>query len=175
MEDYLEDEMKIMDEQDSSPTAISAEAFQKPLSDMGIKKLFTIDINSTIGDAIKIMQDRKFGSVLITKDKKLAGIFTERDVLNKVIGKLPDYETRPITEVMTADPVALRGDDMIAYALNNMHVGGYRHVPIINDDDEPISIISVKDVVSYVLDQFPNEITNLLSEPYRGKHSREGA
>jgi CBS domain-containing protein len=175
MEDYLEDEMKIMDEQDSEATAISADAFQKPLSELATKNVFSIDVSSTIGEAIKIMQERKFGSVLITKDKKLAGIFTERDVLNKVVGKLPDYENRPLSEVMTEDPVALREDDMIAYALNNMHVGGYRHVPIVNEKEEPVSIVSVKDVVAFVLDQFPKEITNSLSQPYRGKHTREGA
>lgn len=175
MEDFLEDELKIMQEQDAEPTAISAKAFSKPIKSMGISKVFTVDESTTIHKAISIMQEKKFGSLLVTKDGKLTGIFTERDLLNKVVLKLNKLEDLKISQVMTKDPIALREDDMIAYVLNNMHIGGYRHVPIVDGNMKPLYNISVKDVVSFVLNQFPKEITNVLSEPYRGGVKREGA
>ena len=75
---------------------------------------------------------------------------------------------------MTPNPVTLREDDMIAYVLTNMHVGGYRHVPIVTKDYEPVTVVSVKNVVSFVLDQFPKEIVNQLDQPYRGQKSLDG-
>ena len=121
------------------------------------------------------MQQKKIGSVLITKKGKLAGIITERDILNKVIGKMDDFKTRPVTDAMTPNPLRLMPGDMIAYVMNNMHVGGYRHVPIVNEKDEPISIISIKDVMTFILDYFPEDVTNTVGEPYRGPAHREGA
>ena len=112
---------------------------------------------------------------MITKNGKLAGIITERDILNKVIGKMDDFRKRPVTDAMTPDPLRLMPGDMIAYVMNNMHVGGYRHVPIVNEKDEPISIISIKDVMTFILDYFPEDITNIVGEPYRGPvHAESG-
>ena len=53
-------------------------------------------------------------------------------------------------------------------------VGGYRHIPIVDQSDRPVSIVSIKDVVTFLLDYFPAEITNLTGEPYRGPKLREG-
>jgi CBS domain-containing protein len=117
----------------------------------------------------------KIGSVVVTKDGKIEGIITERDILMKVIGILDDWKSTSVEKIMTPHPQILMPEDEVAYVLNNMHVGGYRHVPIVNEDEEPVSMISIKDVVSWLLDHFPVEIINLTGEPYRGPVSREGA
>ena len=175
MDDFLEEEMQIMEEQDSIRTTLSSNSFLHPIKEVTMPSVITIDLNVSIGDAVDLMQEKKIGSVVITKKGKLTGIFTERDVLLKVIGKLKDWKERPIYEVMTSHPQSLRASDEIAYVLNNMHVGGYRHVPITNENQEPVSMISIKDVVTWILDHFPQEITNLTGEPHRGPKTREGA
>ncbi|MCO4794013.1 MAG: CBS domain-containing protein [Bacteriovoracaceae bacterium] len=175
MSDHIDEEMQVAGEQDAEGTALSSEIFKEPIKLVKMPKVMALDVSTTIGEAVSLMQKNKIGSVVITKDKELEGIVTERDILMKVIGLMDNWESKPISDIMTRNPQSLMPDDEIAYVLNNMHVGGYRHVPIVNENDEPVSMISIKDVVSWLLDHFPMEIINLTGEPYRGPISREGA
>ncbi len=175
MSDHIDEEFQVAKEQDSDGTALSSDTFKEPIKNVKMPKVLGVDVSTTVGDAVKCMQEKKIGSVVVTKNGKLEGIITERDILMKVIGIIDDWKNASVEDVMTRNPQSLMPQDEIAYVLNNMHVGGYRHVPIVNEDDEPISMISIKDVVSWLLDHFPMEIINLTGEPYRGPVSREGA
>jgi CBS domain-containing protein len=96
------------------------------------------------------MQNHRVGSLLITDENgKLVGIFTERDFLLKVIGKISDLSSHAVADFMTKDPVRERPDASLAFALSVMSHGGFRHVPIVDQDDIPIGIVSVKDVVDH--------------------------
>lgn len=174
IEDNLHEEMQIGQERDRV-TTFNSDLFKLPISELLLPPAITLDISATIGEAVSLMQQKKFGSVLVTKKGKLVGIITERDILNKVIGKMDDFRTRSVTDAMTPDPLRLLPGDMIAYVMNNMHVGGYRHVPIVNEQDEPIAIISIKDVMTLILEYFPEHVTNIVDQPYRGPARREGA
>ena len=175
MSDSLDEENKIAKEQDSIGTALSAETFNTPIREISMPKVIAIEEDTSIKAVIDILQKKKIGSVVVTKNGVLSGIVTERDILLKVICIIKDLEKTKVTEIMTANPQSLQKEDQVAYVLNNMHVGGYRHVPIVNENDEPVSMISIKDVISWILDFFPQEITNLTGEPFRGAISREGA
>jgi CBS domain-containing protein len=90
------------------------------------------------------------GSLLIVDAHgKLVGIFTERDFVMKVMGKVGDLTTAFVKDFMTKDPVREHPDASLAFALSVMSHGGFRHVPIVDQDDVPIGIVSVKDVVDY--------------------------
>jgi CBS domain-containing protein len=177
MSDYLDDEEKIMDEQLQEPSTLSSAIFKKPISDLETPPVIeTLKITASIKDAIELMQSVKMGSVIIVdNNEKLVGIVTERDILIKVVGIITDLKGKSISEIMTPNPITLFETDMIAYCINSMHVGGYRHVPIVNKDNKPIALISIRDIVSYVMDHFPEEIINLPEEPFRGKSKIESA
>ncbi len=173
-EEELEEEIQIGKERDKR-TTLNSDIFKLPISELLMPPAAALDIGASIGEAVGLMQREKCGSVLITRKGKLAGIITERDVLNKVIGKMEDFKTRPVSDAMTPDPLRLRPGDMIAYVMNNMHVGGYRNVPIVNEQDEPVAVICIRDVLSFILDYFPEDVMNTVGEPYRGPAEREGA
>ena len=177
MDENLDEEMEIMEERNQEPKILNAETFTTPIKEVvPLKGTRSLGLDTTIGQAVEIMQKNKIGSVLITDEEGiLKGIVTERDILMKVTGIIDNLKNTPITQIMTADPVTLFEDDMIAYVMNNMHVGRFRHVPIVDDAGKPIGMVSIRDVVDFVLDYFPEEITNITSEPYRGKSTREGA
>jgi CBS domain-containing protein len=175
MSDQIDEEFQVAKEQDSGGTALSSDTFTEPIKNVRMPKVLCVDVSTKVGEAVQCMQKNKIGSVVVTKNGKLEGIITERDILMKVIGLIDDWKNTSVSEIMTPNPQCLMPQDEIAYVLNNMHVGGYRHVPIVNEDDVPISMISIKDVVSWLLDHFPMEIINLTGEPYRGPVSREGA
>lgn len=176
MEDGIEEELKIAQEQDAEATHISAEVFRDKIRTFDLRAVCAAQENTTLGNAVKLMQDNGGGSLVITdKAGKVVGILTERDFLMKVLGKVKNWEKEPVNIAMTRDPFCLQCDDMIAHVMHNMHIGGYRHIPIIDQDGKPSFMVSVKDVVSFIFEQFPAEINNILDEPFKGKHLREGA
>ncbi|MCB9061570.1 MAG: CBS domain-containing protein [Halobacteriovoraceae bacterium] len=175
MEYDIEEEEQIAKEQDRDGTCLSSEIFINKIKEITTPPVIAFDENTLLGEIVPVMQKKHIGSVVLTKNKVLSGILTERDLLMKVLGKHEDWKTKKALEFMTVDPQSLRKEDEIAYILNNMHVGGYRHIPIVDSSDVPISMVSIKDVMSWILDYFPDEITNMTGEPYRGESKRESA
>ena len=78
-------------------------------------------------------------------------------------------------DVMRADPIALQREDPIIHALHNMQVGGYRHIPIVDREQRPVSVVSIKDVVRFFLSHFADDVHNVTPVPFRGAVPREGA
>ena len=110
------------------------------------------------------MGARNHGAVLVVDDGVLVGIFTERDVVRRVVGQL-DLEDTPVGEVMTTDPEAVSFHDTIVVALNKMTVGGFRHVPLVDISRKPVGLVSIRDVVHYFVDHFPNRVLNVAPNP----------
>jgi CBS domain-containing protein len=122
------------------------------IGSLGLKDPFVVAPETPLAECFALMQQHHVGSVLITgQDGRLQGIFTERDCLMKVAGKLSSLENRTVSEFMTKNPIRERPDASLAFALNLMSNGGFRHVPIVDQDDIPIGIISVKDVVEHIV------------------------
>jgi len=137
------------------------------------KPAVTIPESTPIEDAVKLMLEHKIGAVLITKDAGPIGIFTERDVLLRLaLGEVE--KSRPVSEVMTPDPETLRLDDGIAFALNRMVERGYRHIPIVDDEGCALGVLSVREVVAYVVSLMPGRVLNLPPEPHLEARSAEG-
>ena len=176
MNENIDEELKIMEEiENVNETVFSADTFKNAISELNLHKVRALDVKASIKDAINLMQKFHIGSVVITENEELVGIITERDILMKVVGLISDIDKKPVSEIMTEDPLSLREGDMLAYVLNNMHVGGYRHVPIVDESNRPVSMVSIKDVMNFILDCFPEDITNITGEPYRGPIQKEGA
>ena len=128
----------------------------------------TLPIGATLQEAVETLQQRHIGCVLLVSDDgKLAGIFTERDLLNKVAGQRLEWKKERVADYMTSDPETLRPDDRIAWALNLMHMGGYRHVPLTDEAGRPVGVVSVKDIVDFIVDLFPAAVLNLPPDPHR--------
>ena len=116
----------------------------------------------TVQDAVDAMVARHQAGVLVVDaEGRLIGIFTERDVLRRVVGQGLDTRRTPIGQVMTRDPQALRLRDRVAYALHSMSVAGYRTVPIVDDGGRPVGVVTVSDVIRWLGDLFPEAVLNL--------------
>lgn len=131
-------------------------------------KPITLQPHDSLQKAIAIMQEKKIGAIMVLDHLRPVGIFTERDVLAKVIGKVSDLGQAQLKDYMTPNPICLRSDDSIAYALNQMTVGGFRHVPIIDLEGHLTGIISVRDVAEFVASLVPGEVYNIRPVPLRG-------
>jgi CBS domain-containing protein len=104
---------------------------------------------------------RRAGVVVVDGAGELVGIFTERDVLTRVVGPGRDVGTTRLGDVMTPKPEALVPQDRICYAINRMNDAGYRTIPLVDDRHRPIGIITVSDVIRWLTDIFPDELVNL--------------
>lgn len=117
------------------------------------KTPIAVDASSTVREAVAEMVARKIGCLLVQQDGELVGIFTERDVLNRISGDLSLLD-QPVSEFMTRTPATITPRDSIAYALQTMGLGGYRHLPVVADDGRPRGIISIRDILRFLCVRF---------------------
>lgn len=115
--------------------------------------LVTIEATATVHEAVKTMAGKGIGAVLIVQDEKVAGIFTERDLMNKVVGKDLDTRTTNISDVMTRDLKTAKVDDEAIDCLELMADGGFRHLPVVDAGNRPIGMVSQRDFVATTLPQ----------------------
>ncbi|RIK77686.1 MAG: hypothetical protein DCC67_12395 [Planctomycetota bacterium] len=101
----------------------------------------------------KLINDRLGCVVVVDSQQRLLGIFTERDALMRLNVDAAKLAARPISSVMTVSPATLRMRDKIAFALHRMHVGGYRHVPILDDQDRLAGVISIRGILAYLTER----------------------
>jgi CBS domain-containing protein len=132
--------------------------------------------SATVGDAIALLQRRRVGCVLVVDHGKLAGIVTERDVLRKIYasGSRIGLE-QPITRIMTASPVVVRTSESLGLLFRRMHEGGFRHLPVLDDRGTLLGTISLRRVVRFLADQFPQTVYNIPPVPEKFGAAREGA
>jgi len=174
-DEMLDDELSQMYEEESRiKKVLDSGALRLPIKHLRAKKPIAMAPGDSVADAVDLMRRKNIGCVVVTQKNKLSGIFTERDVLMKVTG-LQGYSSLKLADVMTAKVEAFQPDDSIAFVLNAMHVGGYRHVPVVDHDGAPLGVISVKDIIAFILDHFAEDVLNLPPSPVRKTEQREGA
>jgi len=151
---------------------------REPLSALPVREAVIFGTGDTVTEAMRAMQREHRGCVLVTDDgtrqSKLVGIFTERDVLLRIVDRGKNPATLPLSEVMTPDPDVLSVNSTVAYALNRMSVGGFRHVPVVDEEHRPAFVVSVRDVVEFLVEAFPREVLNL-PVGAAAQRAREGA
>ena len=106
--------------------------------------------SDTVQKIVKIFQKEKKNCVLIYDKKKMVGILSNRDLVLRVAGRYKDLSKVTVKEVMTQNPAFVRPEDPLAFAMNKMSLGGYRHVPVLRADGTPVSILLIKDVLRYL-------------------------
>lgn len=126
------------------------------------------------GEVVAELQGQKRYAAIILDGKKVVGIFTERDALKRGLlsGAGPDT---PIEQLMTPNPVVVDPDDNLAVAIRLMHEGKYRHLPIVDRSDEYLGIVSVRDIVMYLSENYPYEVFNQPPDPHKVSAAPEGA
>ncbi len=105
---------------------------------------------TSVSDAIQTMLKHDIGAlVVVDASGKLLGIFSERDLLTKVAAEDADYSKLTVGESMTPNPECVDACDTLAFALHKMDVGGYRHLPVM-DEGRPAAVLSVRDMLRHI-------------------------
>ena len=134
-------------------------------------------VRSQVGlsEVLDVMRRERTSAVLIEDGNgKLAGIFTERDVLTKVVDA-PSTWNQPVDALMTTEPETVSPDDPVGKALRLMNVGHYRHVPVLDNEGSIVGNVTHRILIRFLTDRFPREIYNLPPDPEMIPKTREGA
>ncbi len=134
----------------------------------------SIDASQTVADAVAAMREENIGCLLITDAGRVAGLFTERDLLTRVLSLGRPLDT-PIRMCMTPNPVSVSPKDSVRTAVRRMQKGGYRHLPVVDEENRPVGILSARRVVHYLVEHFPGLVFNLPPQPDRYPESPDGA
>ncbi len=135
---------------------------------------WSVGPEQTVADAVNLMRQHRVGCVLVCDGEKVLGIFTERDLMRRVLAAGQPL-TLPVSACMTADPVVVRPKDPIRAAVRRMEEGGYRHLPVVDPDGKPLGVLSVKRIVHYLAEHFPSTIYNQPPDPSVVPLEPEGA
>ena len=111
------------------------------------RTLITAGPDMTVRSACRLMAEKKIGALLVVENQQIAGIFTERDALNKILAASLDPDSTKLLQVMVREPQTIRADKPLAYALHMMAEGGFRHVPVVDDDGVPVGMVSARDAL----------------------------
>ena len=137
------------------------------ISELPLRDPILVHAAENVVAAVNAMNEHRTGCVLVEHGGKLVGIFTERDVLTRVVFR-SNNRSMTLESVMTKDPETLEATETIAFALNKMSVGGYRHLPIVDRDGKPVGVLSVRDIVDFLVALFPDDVLNLPPSPAKG-------
>ena len=129
------------------------------------RKLLVAAPESTVREAAELMASRAVGAVLVVERDALLGIFTERDVVFRVVARGLDHDVTRLSEVMTREPKTIAPEKAFGVAMAVMHENGFRHLPVI-DKGVPIGVVSSRSALDPELEEF-------VAEERRRKHILE--
>jgi len=132
-----------------------------------------LDEGRPLREVIQQLSDSNSGCALLTRDGRLTGIFTERDLVVRVLGAAHSVD-QTVVEYMTSNPESVSPTDPIRKAVRLMQRGGFRSVPVVDKENRVVGCVRHKDILKYLAEHFPAEVLNLPPDPERIALEREG-
>lgn len=146
---------------------------QTKISEITNPKLVQAPPETSVKDAIALMQANKAGYIVVAKNKKVVGIFTETDVVQKILEKDVNWKD-PISKYMTKDPLCLKPTDLVGTAIDIMGEKRLYHIPLIDDDRNLVNVLSVRTLIRFLGEFYPQEVYNLPPRPDQIMETPEG-
>ncbi len=129
---------------------------QRVKSVMQHKGLATVDSQTSVRKAAKLMAQKKMSAVLVVDSDVLVGIFTERDAVFRVLARSLDEDTTPLADVMTPSPQTIEPERPFGQALLLMHDNGFRHVPVVSGG-KLLGLVTARDALDPDMEEFVSE------------------
>jgi CBS domain-containing protein len=124
-----------------------------------------VGIDDAMWKVVSEMKTMGRGAVLVEEDGALVGIFTERDLLNRVDYSDDLWSHVVVRDVMTPHPMVIRPDDSLSEALRRLTQGHRRHLPIVNERGRVLGLVSIRDILTFIAERFPEDLINLPPHP----------
>ena len=124
-----------------------------------------VGVDDAMWKVVAEMKTKGRGAVLVEDEGALVGIFTERDLLNRVDYSDALWSHVVVRDVMTPHPMVIRPDDSLSEALRRLTQGHRRHLPIVDDRGHVLGLISIRDILTFIAERFPEDMMNLPPHP----------
>ena len=121
------------------------------VADLMSKAICAVDPETSLAEATTVMGERHVGSALVLDDGHLVGILTERDVV-RAMSSAFDAPNRPVIEWMTKHPTTVGPDTPVKEALRTMVDGGFRHLPVVDEEQVVAGMVSMRDIARALAD-----------------------
>lgn len=130
---------------------VSTSFLRGSVGSLDLGEPLTIAEEDSVAGAIRLLQQHNVGCVAVVDAQGvLTGVFTERDILKRVVGQTTDPERTPVSQLMTPKPHTIQMTTKMGFALNMMAEGGYRHLPVVDEHGAPIAVLSVRDLIRQI-------------------------
>lgn len=126
------------------------------------KKIVTIAPSDSVQNAVETMSSHHVGSVLVMDQDKIVGIFTERDLLNKVACNACDMSQQKVSEVMSSPVICAQSEQTVSQCFEQMEETKCRHIPIVDPSGKPVAMVTMRDLLEWVIDEIKTENGELL-------------
>lgn len=130
---------------------------EKTVNEICHEPFVTIPSDTPVHKAVEKLAGLHVACLLVTEDDKLVGVFTDRDVLDKVALEFDELKDVPVSKVMAVDPAYVYETDSSAAAISVTAVCGFRHVPVLNVDQKVVGIVSPQRVTTFLQQHFPKQ------------------
>ena len=132
----------------------------------------TVPPDATVLDAVRAMLAEKVGALAVTEGRTLLGVFTERDLMARVVAKGRDPASTAVREVMTAPAQAVPDETSVRQAASLMRTNHFRHLPIVDENGELLGMVALRFLLYDVMDDLAAKVDDL--EGYLMEDSRGG-
>ena len=151
----------------------------EPIRSVGVLEPICVVPEMPVAAVLRLMQEHRRGSILVCRNDRLVGIFTERDALRLLCPPhsaepASQVMAQPVESVMTPDPVTLRGDESVKAAVACMSENGYRRLPIVDENRRPVGLIDAAVIMRWLVELIPRTVYNLPPVPNPTTSEREG-
>lgn len=123
----------------------------------------TVSPETTVIQAVKLMNDQKVGAVAVVENGMLAGIFTERDLMIRVVLENMDPKATKVAQVMTEKPISVHADIHMGEALQIMTEHHFRHLPVVDDKNVVLGLLSVRNLLHIRVDKLSQELDSVVA------------
>ncbi len=141
-------------------TAVERGLLKDRIAALDPKPPIVVSPKTPVGEVLRTLVDKSIGCVIVVEGGKVVGIFSERDALRKLNIDADSLSDQPVADFMTTPVETLDAGAKVAFAVQRMDQGSYRHIPIVDDDDEPLGIISARDILRYLTERMTTAETS---------------
>lgn len=142
----------------SSDVSVKKELFDVPITDISLREKPSLSPEASIREAIELMQSSKMGSLCLVKDGYAVGLLSERDLIRKYDLDDPQWIEKPCKSVMTPGPFTVSQAQMVSDAIKMMSKRDFRNIPIVNDKDEYVTMLTIRDLLGFLVQFFPDRV-----------------
>lgn len=147
---------------------------QEKVKHLDLSNFTKVESGTSVRDTVEAMRKETHHCAIIMAGNALIGIFTDRDILRKVVDA-PETWDQPIDQVMTPAPITVNSNDPADAALALMDAEHFRNVPVLNKKGQVIGNLTHYAIIKYLADHFPESVYNLPPNPDQVTRRRDGA